>query len=31
MPLVKDGQIVEDRFVRVPDDAPLPDGDAGAL
>jgi uncharacterized protein (DUF934 family) len=26
MPLVKDGRIVEDRFVRVPDDAPLPDG-----
>ncbi len=26
MPLVKDGQIVEDRFVRVADDAPLPEG-----
>lgn len=26
MPLVKAGKIVEDRFVRVPDDAPVPDG-----
>lgn len=26
MPLVKSGQIVEDQFVRVPDDAPIPDG-----
>jgi uncharacterized protein (DUF934 family) len=26
MPLVKAGRIVEDRFVRVLDDAPLPDG-----
>jgi uncharacterized protein (DUF934 family) len=26
MPLVKGGRIVEDRFVRVLDDAPLPDG-----
>jgi uncharacterized protein (DUF934 family) len=26
MPLVKDGQIVEDRYVRVLDDAPIPDG-----
>jgi uncharacterized protein (DUF934 family) len=26
MPLVKAGQIVEDRYVRVPDDAPIPDG-----
>jgi uncharacterized protein (DUF934 family) len=26
MRLVKAGSIVEDRFVRVPDDAPLPDG-----
>jgi uncharacterized protein (DUF934 family) len=26
MPLVKSGQAVEDRFVRVADDAPLPDG-----
>lgn len=26
MPLVKDGQIVEDRYLRVPDDAPIPDG-----
>ena len=25
MPLVKNGQIVEDRYVRVPDDAPIPD------
>jgi uncharacterized protein (DUF934 family) len=26
MPLVKNGQIVADRFVRVPDDEPVPDG-----
>jgi uncharacterized protein (DUF934 family) len=26
MPLVKDSQIVDDAFVRVADDAPLPDG-----
>jgi uncharacterized protein (DUF934 family) len=26
MPLVKHGHIVEDAFVRVPDDAPIPDG-----
>ena len=26
MPLVKAGQIVEDQYVRVEDDAPLPDG-----
>ena len=26
MPLVKAGRIVEDRFVRVLDDAPVPDG-----
>lgn len=26
MPLVKHGHIVEDRYVRVPDDAPIPDG-----
>jgi uncharacterized protein (DUF934 family) len=26
MPLVKQGHIVEDRFVRVLDDAPIPDG-----
>jgi uncharacterized protein (DUF934 family) len=26
MPLVKAGQIIEDRFVRILDDAPLPDG-----
>jgi uncharacterized protein (DUF934 family) len=26
MPLVKQGHIVEDRYVRVPDDAPIPDG-----
>jgi uncharacterized protein (DUF934 family) len=26
MPLVKAGRIIEDRFVRVLDDAPLPDG-----
>jgi uncharacterized protein (DUF934 family) len=26
MPLVKSGQIAEDRYVRVADDAPLPDG-----
>jgi len=26
MPLVKAGQIVEDRYVRVLDDAPIPDG-----
>ena len=26
MPLVKDGHIVEDRYVRVLDDAPIPDG-----
>src|SRR5258708_20903809 len=26
MPLVKAGRIVEDRFVRVLDDAPLPEG-----
>jgi len=26
MPLVKSGRIVEDRFVRVLDDAPVPDG-----
>ena len=26
MPLVKAGKIVEDQFVRVEDDAPLPDG-----
>ena len=25
MPLVENGQIVEDRYVRVPDDAPIPD------
>ncbi len=31
MPLVKGGQIVEDRFVRVLDDAPLPDGVAVIL
>jgi uncharacterized protein (DUF934 family) len=31
MPLVKAGQIVEDRFVRVLDDAPLPDGMAVIL
>jgi uncharacterized protein (DUF934 family) len=30
MPLVKAGQIVEDGFVRVPDDAPLPE-DAAVL
>lgn len=26
MPLVREGRIAEDRFVRVPDDAPLPEG-----
>ena len=26
MPLVKNGQIVEDHYVRVADDAPIPDG-----
>jgi uncharacterized protein (DUF934 family) len=26
MPLVKSGQVVEDRYVRVLDDAPIPDG-----
>ena len=26
MPLVKASQIVEDQYVRVEDDAPLPDG-----
>ena len=26
MPLVKAGQIVEDQYVHVEDDAPLPDG-----
>jgi len=26
MPLVKQGRIAEDRYVRVPDDAPIPDG-----
>ena len=26
MPLVKAGRIIEDRFVRVLDDAPLPEG-----
>jgi len=26
MPLVKQGHIVDDTFVRVPDDAPIPDG-----
>jgi hypothetical protein len=25
MPLVENGQIVEDRYVRVPDDGPIPD------
>jgi uncharacterized protein (DUF934 family) len=25
MPLVENGQIVEDRYLRVPDDAPIPD------
>src|SRR6202050_5651048 len=25
MPLVENGQIVEDRYVRVPDDAPIPE------
>ena len=25
MPLVENGQIVEDRYVRVADDAPIPD------
>ena len=25
MPLVKDSRIVEDRFVRLADDAPVPD------
>src|SRR5258706_11170611 len=28
MPLIKDGRIVDDRFVRVLDDAPLPDDTA---
>jgi uncharacterized protein (DUF934 family) len=31
MPLVKAGHIVEDRFVRVLDDAPVPDGAAAIL
>ena len=31
MPLVKAGRIVEDRFVRVVDDAPVPDGAAAIL
>src|SRR5919198_658106 len=31
MPLVKAGRIVEDRFVRVVDDAPIPDGAAAIL
>jgi uncharacterized protein (DUF934 family) len=31
MPLVKSGRIVEDRFVRVLDDAPVPDGVAVVL
>ena len=31
MPLVKAGHIVEDRFVRVLDDAPVPDGAAALL
>ena len=26
MPLVKQGHIVEDRYIRVLDDAPIPDG-----
>jgi uncharacterized protein (DUF934 family) len=26
MPLIKNGRVVEDRFVRVLDDAPIPDG-----
>ena len=26
MPLVKAGRVIEDRFVRVLDDAPVPDG-----
>jgi uncharacterized protein (DUF934 family) len=26
MPLVKDGRIIEDRYVRLLDDAPIPDG-----
>jgi uncharacterized protein (DUF934 family) len=26
MPLVKQGHIVEDTYIRVPDDAPIPDG-----
>jgi uncharacterized protein (DUF934 family) len=26
MPLIKNGRIVEDRFVRILDDAPIPDG-----
>ena len=25
MPLVSNGQIIADRFVRIPDDAPVPD------
>jgi uncharacterized protein (DUF934 family) len=31
MPLVKAGRIAEDRFVRVVDDAPVPDGAAAIL
>src|SRR5947199_127331 len=31
MPLVKAGQIIEDRFVRVLDDAPVPEGIAVIL
>ena len=31
MPLVKAGHIVEDRFVRVLDDAPVPEGGAVVL
>jgi uncharacterized protein (DUF934 family) len=31
MPLVKAGRIAEDRFVRVVDDAPLPDGTGAIL
>jgi uncharacterized protein (DUF934 family) len=26
MPLIKNGRVVEDRFVRIVDDAPIPDG-----
>jgi uncharacterized protein (DUF934 family) len=31
MPLIKNGRVVEDRFVRILDDAPIPDGVAAIV